>query len=189
MDSTDTNGIQNYKCDIPEDCTEGDKVSFNNIELGFLLHKAKTSTDKNLILSPTTQSHQWGGYGTWLGFTTQSNGKYNTKKLVEYAQSQGIAYPAAQYAYEYSISGITEPALAKGQWYLPSLNELAYIVAIDYCYLYNNYQQFPYSSNTDIYSSSESMSVRAFHTQFYGFQMETTKGKNDSLRIYPMLSI
>ena len=189
LTSTDTNGIQNYKCDIPDDCTEGDKVSFNNIELGFLLHKAKTSTDKNLILSPTTQSRQWGGYGTWLGFTTKSNGKYNTKKLVEYAQSQGVAYPAAQYAYEYSISGITEPALAKGQWYLPSLNELAYIVAIDYCYLYNNYQQFPYSSWPHLWSSTESEYVRAYYTDFSSYNMDYQGAKGNNLRIYPMLSI
>ena len=54
------------------------------------------------------------------------DGYENTKKLIEFAESNGIELPAVDYVKNYSPDNVSVPAawFAKGKWFLPSLNQM-----------------------------------------------------------------
>ena len=186
LDSTDTNGIQNYKCDIPEDCQVGDDVTYNGTKVGMLWHKADATINRNLIVG-TAADKIFGLSGYNSGNPSYDNGKLNTKKILEFCNSKSLSCPAAEYCNNYSISGVSAPAFAKGQWYLGSKDELAYVFGAKYMYIYavkNRYQV----NQRYLATSNQNSIDRYFIWTGSSFTFDVA-GKINATTVYPMLSI
>ena len=189
LDSTDTNGLQNYKCDIPEDCTEGDSVYFNNVLIGMLWHKADSRIDRNLIVGPSVY-RKFGMQGYHFNSPSYDNGKLNTKKILEFCNANNVACPAVEYCLNYSVSGVTEPALAKGQWYLGSRDELSSVFDMNLMYVYAILKGYDIGGVGIMTSHSCSFdrASRWVASQNFWWVCWGT-GKSDNAYMFPMLSI
>ena len=65
-----------------------------------------------------------------------TDGKANTKAIIDYVQESGESYPAAEYCYNSTFGG-----LPQGTWWLPSVKEIA-AVAPNYTMLKNIFNTF-----------------------------------------------
>ena len=187
LTSTDTNGIQNYKCDIPDDCQVGDDVTYNGTKVGMLWHKADANINRNLIVG-TSANKTFGLSGYNSGNPSYDNGKLNTKKILEFCNANNLECDAAKYCNNYSVNGVTAPAFAKGQWYLGSRDELSNIFNAKYMYVLAVKSRYDFN-NVYIWTSNQETTVRAIiwggGSTFgcYG------NSKSFSCTTYPMLSI
>ena len=65
----------------------------------------------------------WGTYDTSGILSCDTDGKANTTVIINFAQSSGKSFPAAEYCYNYTTSGT-----AAGDWWLPSMYELSRLI-------------------------------------------------------------
>ena len=184
--STDSNGIQNYKCDIPNDCQVGDDVTYNGTKVGMLWHKADATINRNLIIG-TSANKTFGLSGYDSGNPSYDNGKLNTQKILEFCNTNNLECDAAKYCNNYSVSDVSAPAFAKGQWYLGSRDELSNIFNAKYMHVLavkNRYQV----NNLYVWTSNQESTVRA--TLWSGAYFRAVdSGKSNNAIVYPMLSI
>ena len=186
LDSTDTNGIQNYKCDIPNDCQVGDDVSYNGITIGMLWHKADATINRNLIVG-TASNKAFGLSGYDSGNPSYNNGKLNTKKILEFCNTNNLECDAAKYCNNYSVSGVSAPAFAKGQWYLGSRDELSNIFSAKHMYVLAVSRHYN-PSDGGVWTSNQAGTVRAI--LYRGSEFVTSEqSKSSHYTTYPMLSI
>ncbi len=187
LDSTDTNGIQNYKCDISENCQVGDDVTYNGTKVGMLWHKADASINRNLIVG-TALAKIFGMYGFNFESPSYINGKLNTQKISEFCKSNSLSCPAVEYCLNYAVGGVSAPAFAKGQWYLGSRDELSYVFGSkeEYVFaikeMYNIYDKWVLTSH----SGSDS---RVYVWSSLDFNWNLEYSKEGGGTCYPMLSI
>jgi len=183
---SETEGIKNYKCDFSDDCIVGDNVLYNGIKIGMLLHRAKSSSESNLVVA-SKASKAFGMYGGHLDLPYDT-GKSNTKKIVEYCSANGFSCPAAEYCYNYSINEITEPALAKGQWFLPSKEEARNLIDND-MYVVAIYNQYSLPVYGFIVTSNSSTIYRPLVWSTSNFVYTNEANKDTAYSVFPMLAI
>ena len=186
LDSTDTNGIQNYKCDVPEDCQVGDDVTYNGTKVGMLWHKADANINRNLIVG-TSANKTFGLSGYNSGNPSYDNGKLNTKKILEFCNANNLECDAAKYCNNYSVSGVSAPAFAKGQWYLGSRNELSNIFNAKYMYVLAVKSRYQVN-DLRVWTSNQESTVRAILWSGNDF-LASGHSKSYNVTTYPMLSI
>lgn len=66
----------------------------------------------------------WGEYDSSGVLSCDTDGKANTAAIINFAQSSGKSFPAAEYCYNYATAGTKT-----GDWWLPSMYELSRLIA------------------------------------------------------------
>ena len=118
-----------------KDCEVGDTL-YND----FMCHDAPCGkipiaivfdTENRMAVQLGTDGHPiWGGYGTDIPDLENctvdaalvdcgTDGKQNTRIIVEYGKANDISYPAAEFCYNMTLGN-----LPQGSWWLPSAKEL-----------------------------------------------------------------
>ena len=188
---SETDGVKNYKCDIPDDCVVGDTITYGGTKIGMLLHKATGENDKNLVLGAIIRK-QFGMEGYHLTGLGDIDGKLNTKKIIKFCEANNLSCPAAEHCYNYSVSGVTEPALSQGQWFLPAKDEAYYVFDTNmYITAIVNGYNLPFNtdnSNLVLVSKSQN-TVRTYGWRLFDYSYSAQLAKNASAYVYPMLAI
>lgn len=180
-------GIKDYKCDMPSECISGDTITFQGKEIGMLLHKAESSEDHNLIIG-TKVNKIFGMYGGHLDLS-DDDGKRNTAKILEYCRNRGFDCPAVQYCSDYSVSGVTEPALAKGQWFLPSRDEMRYLVNQNVMNIFGVYFQYSIPGSGYVITASSYSIYRIYCFNLWNLNVSIDCNKTYNYNVFPMLSV
>ena len=185
-------GIDDYKCDLSDDCVVGDKVMFDGKEIGNLLYKAATAEEHSVVVG-ANRNLVFGLQGIKISGLSSTNGRLNTKILAEYCATNGVSCPAATYCYNYSVSGVTEPALAQGQWFLGSnLNIRKFFLDSRSAFVLMILRGFKATTSSNyIMSSYAPNEFNLYYGNMADFDMHEggTLRPSTALKVFPLLAI
>ena len=118
--------------------------------------------------------HELGKWNTYLlGRYSTSNPDKNVSTQTgtgDFSQD-GVYYPAAQYCYEYAVSGTGETS-AKHNWWLPSMNELKDLMMDAHWKKVNTCGATTLGNRSDRWSSVRYSTVGFWYYDAYGFCLD-----------------
>ena len=167
-------------CTTPGTCIVGDVYAYNNTPIGVVFANTTGKETKIIALtdidttgSPNSKSMYWtssSDYGETTGITQTSdhntavndtNGKYNTSKILSYASASGKTVEAATATSLYAPNVCSSDTIcAKGNWHLPAIGEL-YLIYMRW-------------DNGKIYQGLSSVRGTQFNSSFYWSSTENS---------------